>query len=237
MLLLIARMIEELTRQIRAIEIKLLAWHRANPACQRLETIPGIGLSTATALAATVSDARVLPYGRQFDAWLGLGPKQPSSGGKDRMGGVSKMSDRHLRHLLVLGGTAVVRYTRRKATTVSKWANQLLERKPTRLVTVAVATKLARIGWAVMAHEESYRAVPVASRCRSARVEHTGSLKAVWAGENDRCDVKPVKPGIEKTWAIQRASSCASLMRTRSTDTIMASGLAPRATGRTHEWT
>jgi transposase len=162
-LLLIARMIEELTRQIRAIEIELLAWHRANPACQRLETIPGIGFITATALAATVSDARAFPSGRQFAAWLGLVPKQHSSGGKDRMGGVSKMGDRYLRHLLVLGGTAVVRYTRRNATSVSKWASQLLERKPARLVTVAVANKLARIAWAVMAREENYRAEPVAS--------------------------------------------------------------------------
>jgi len=78
------------------------------------------------------------------------------------MGGVSKMGDRYLRYLLVLGGTAVVRYTRRKANTVSKWANQLLERKPARLVTVAVANKLARIAWAVMAREENYRAVPAA---------------------------------------------------------------------------
>jgi transposase len=79
------------------------------------------------------------------------------------MGSVSKMGDRYLRHLLVLGGTAVVRYTRRKATSVSKWASQLLERKPARLVTVAVANKLARIASAVMAHKENYRAEPIAS--------------------------------------------------------------------------
>lgn len=87
-------------------------------------------------------------------------PKQHSSGGKERMGAISKMGDRHLRHLLVFGATAVIRYTRRKATIVSIWADRLLERKPARLVTVAVANKMARIAWAVMAREENYRAAP-----------------------------------------------------------------------------
>lgn len=159
-LLLIADMIEELSRQIRAIEVELMAWHRANAASRRLETIPGIGFITATALAATVGDARVFRSGRQFAAWLGLVPKQHSSGGKERMGGISKMGDRYLRHLLVVGATAVIRYTRRKATTVSIWANRLLERKPARLVSVAVANKMARIAWAVMTREENYRAAP-----------------------------------------------------------------------------
>lgn len=156
-LILIARMIEGLSEQIRKIEIELLAWHRTNETCRRLETIPGIGFITATALAATVVDAKVFRSGRQFAAWLGLVPKQHSTGGKERMGGISKMGDRYLRHLLVVGATAIVRYTRRKATAVSVWANQLLERKPARLVTVAVANKMARIAWAVMAREENYR--------------------------------------------------------------------------------
>lgn len=159
-LMLIARTIELLTVQIRKIEIELAAWSRANHVCRRLSTIPGIGFITATALAATVGDAKVFRSGRQFAAWLGLVPKQHSSGGKDKMGGISKMGDRYLRHLLVLGGTAVVRYTRRKTTAVSAWADKLLARKPARLVTVAVANKLARIAWAVMAREEDYRARP-----------------------------------------------------------------------------
>src|SRR6266568_3951981 len=86
-----------------------MAWHRPEPTCQRLETIPGIGFITATALAATISDAKVFRSGRQFAAWLGLVPKEHSSGGKQRMG-ISKMGDRCLRHLLVVGATAVVRY-------------------------------------------------------------------------------------------------------------------------------
>lgn len=159
-LLLIAGMIEGLSTQIRKIEIELMAWHRTNPACRRLETVPGIGFITATALVATVGDARVFRSGRQFAAWLGLVPKQHSSGGKERMGGISKMGDRYLRHLLVIGATAIVRYTRRKGTPVSIWANRLLERKPARLVTVAVANKMARIAWAVMAREENYRVAP-----------------------------------------------------------------------------
>lgn len=159
-LLLIADMIEGLSRQIRAIEVELMAWHRATASSRRLETIPGIGFITATALAATVGDARAFRSGRQFAAWLGLVPKQHSSGGKERMGGISKMGDRYLRHLLVVGATAVIRYTRRKATSVSIWADRLLERKPARLVSVAVANKMARIAWAVMAREEDYRVAP-----------------------------------------------------------------------------
>ena len=162
-LLLIARMIGVLSEQIRKIEIELLAWHRKSAVSQRLETIPGIGFIIATALAATVTDARAFRSGRQFAAWLGLAPRQNSSGGKDRLGGISKMGDRYLRHLLVVGATAVVRYTRRKATAISIWANRLLERKPARLVTVAVANKMARIAWAVMAREETYRRTAVAA--------------------------------------------------------------------------
>jgi transposase len=161
-LFLLAQTIASLSEQVRKIEIELMAWHRTNVVSRRLETIPGIGFITATALAATVGNPRAFRSGRQFAAWLGLVPRQNSSGGKERLGGISKMGDRYLRHLLVVGATAVVRYTKRKATTVSIWANRLLERKPARLVTVAVANKMARIAWAVMAREEDYRPVPVA---------------------------------------------------------------------------
>lgn len=157
-LLLIAQLIESLSEQIRKIETALLAWHRVNPACRRLETIPGIGFITATASVASVCDAGAFRSGRQFAAWLGLVPKQHSSGGKERLGGIPKMGDRHLRHLLVVGATAIIRHTRRKATAVSIWATRLLERKPVRPVTVAVANKMARIAWAVMTRRQDYRA-------------------------------------------------------------------------------
>jgi transposase len=160
-LLLVVQLIDALTIQIRKIDTELLRWHRGSPVSQRLETIPGVGVITATALAATILDAKVFRSGRQFAAWLGLVPRQNSSGGKERLGGISKMGDRYLRHLLVVGATAVVRYTRRKTTNVSLWANRLLQRKPARLVTVAVANKMARIIWAVMARDESYRGTPV----------------------------------------------------------------------------
>jgi transposase len=162
-LLLIAQLIEALTLQIRKIDTELLRWHRSSPESQRLKTIPGVGFITATAMAATVRDARAFRSGRQFAAWLGLVPRQNSSGGKDRLGGISKMGDRYLRHLLVIGATAVVRYTRRKTTAISLWANRLLEHKPARLVTVAVANKMARIAWAVMVRQEDYRAAPAAT--------------------------------------------------------------------------
>lgn len=126
-LILLARTIEGLGAQIRKIEIELLAWYRTNQVCRRLSTIPGIGFITATALAGTVVDAKVFRSGRQFAAWLG---PVPNNIPPDRMGGISKMGDRYLRHLLVVGATAVIRYTRRKATTASTWVNQLLERKP-----------------------------------------------------------------------------------------------------------
>lgn len=161
MLLLIAQLIEAVTIQIRKIDSELLHWHRANPVSRRLESIPGVGVITATALAATVLDAKTFRSGRQVAAWLGLVPRQNSSGGKDRLGGISKMGDRYLRHLRVVGATAVVRYTRRKKTAVSLWANRLLQRKPARLVTVAVANKMARIIWAVMARNETYRGTAI----------------------------------------------------------------------------
>ncbi|MDR3414975.1 MAG: IS110 family transposase [Nevskia sp.] len=157
---LIAEVIGGLNGQIRAIEIELLAWHRSNAVSRRLESIPGIGFITATALAASVADPCSFRSGRQFAAWLGLVPKQHSSGGKERMGVISKMGDRYLRHLLVVGATAVVRTAGPRKTSLGIWADQLLERKPFRLVTVALANKISRTAWAVMSRQQSYRAAP-----------------------------------------------------------------------------
>ena len=97
--------IEELTKQIQRLEKELLAWHKTNDASRRLATIPGVGLITATALAATVTDPSHFKSGRQFAAWLGLTPRQNSSGGKNRLGSISKMGDRYLRTLLIIGAT------------------------------------------------------------------------------------------------------------------------------------
>jgi transposase len=137
-----------------------MAWHRQNVASQRLETIPGIGIITATALAASVPDPSVFGSGRQFAAFLGLVPRQNSSGGKDRLGHISKMGNGYLRRLLVVGATSVTRRAGANDTQTGAWVRSLLERKPARLVTVAIANKTARTAWALLAREESYRAIP-----------------------------------------------------------------------------
>jgi transposase len=143
----------QLQPQIKALEADLLAWHRTNEESRRLETIPGVGFITATAIAATVTDASHFRSGREFAAWLGLTPRQNSSGGKERLSRISKMGDGYIRTLLVVGATAVMRYARQKPT----WMAALLARKPARLVSVALANKTARIAWALLAKKETYR--------------------------------------------------------------------------------
>ena len=140
---------------IRKAEESILAWHRANAASRRLATIPGVGPITASAIAATVPAAGQFGSGRQFAAWLGLTPKPRSSGGKERLGRVSREGNVYLRRLLVTGMTAVLRHTRAD-TTRNPWAAKLLERKPARLVTVALANKTARVAWAVLARGQTY---------------------------------------------------------------------------------
>lgn len=154
----LAAQLRELQAQIKAIEVELLAWHRANDASRRLETIPGVGFITATAIAATVTDPSHFTSGRQFAAWLGLVPRQNSSGGKERLGAISKMGDRYLRTLLVVGATSVIRYARGKNAASAQWINALLARRPARLVSVALANKTARIIWAILVRGETYRA-------------------------------------------------------------------------------
>ena len=135
-----------------------MAWHRQSAASQRLETIPGVGIITATALAASVPDPSVFKSGRQFAAFLGLVPRQNSSGGKDRLGHISKMGNGYLRRLLVVGATAVTRRAETTDTRTGAWVRSLLGRKPTRLVTVAIANKTARTAWAMLVRQENYQA-------------------------------------------------------------------------------
>ena len=169
-LLALAAQLEGLASGLHSLERQLMAWHRTNAASQRLETIPGVGLITATALAASVPDASVFRSGRQFAAYLGLVPRQNSSGGKERLGHISKMGNGYLRRLLVVGATSVIRRAGNDPTRTGAWVRSLLERKPARLTTVAVANsdrggatgssapRTARIAWAVLARGESYRA-------------------------------------------------------------------------------
>ena len=143
---------------IKKAEAGILARHRANEASRRLATIPGIGPITASAIAATVPDAgRQFRSGRQFAAWLGLTPKPRSSGGKERLGRVSREGNGYIRRLLVTGMTAVLRYAR-KDRERNPWVAGLLERKPARLVSVALANKTARVAWAVLARGQTYAA-------------------------------------------------------------------------------
>lgn len=153
---LIMMQIEDLQTKIDAIERVIKARHRANELSQRLATIPGVGAITATALVATVVDASSFKSGRHFAAWLGLVPQQNGTGGKMHLGRISKKGEPYLWRLLVLGATAVVRYARNKPE-FAGWVNALLARRPARVVTVAVANKLARIVWAIMRRGGSFR--------------------------------------------------------------------------------
>ncbi len=157
-LLALATQLDSLASSLHSLERQLMTWHRSNAASQRLETIPGVGLITATALAASVPDASVFRSGRQFAAYLGLVPRQNSSGGKERLGHISKMGNSYLRRLLVVGATSVIRRAGANPTRTGAWVRSLLERKPARLTTVAVANKTARVAWAVLARGEDYRA-------------------------------------------------------------------------------
>ena len=146
-----------LAAQIRGLERQLLAWHRQDQASQQLATIPGIGIITATALSASVTDPSIFRSGREFAAFLGLVPRQNSSGGKERLGRISKMGDGYLRKLLVVGATSVIRRVRTGAVGTAPWIRALLERRPARVVTVAMANKTARIVWAVLTRGDIYR--------------------------------------------------------------------------------
>lgn len=154
----LAGQIGDVQVRLAALEKELLAWHRSNELSQRLGTIPGVGLISATALAASVTDPGRFRSGRQFAASLGLTPLQNSSGGKERMGRISRMGDRYLRRLLVIGMTSLVRRARAKPDSVDPRIAAMLARKPARVVTVAAANRTARVAWAIMARGGTYRA-------------------------------------------------------------------------------
>jgi transposase len=149
--------IENCDQRVELLEKQIVAWHRTNEPSRNLATIPGIGPITATVLAATVPDPSIFKNGRHLAAWLGLVPRQNSSGGKDRLGHITKTGDTYIRRLLVIGATSVIRYARDKAPGEAMWLKGLLERKPPRVATVALANKMARIAWAVLTREEVYR--------------------------------------------------------------------------------
>ena len=141
---------------IGSIEKRIMVQHRSNEASQRLESIPGIGVIGATAIAATVPDPKVFGSGRDFAAWIGLVPREDSTGGKQKLGPISKRGDRYLRRILVVGACAVLRYARHKPEKYP-WLTKLLARKPFKVVAVALANKMARIAWALLAKGDTYR--------------------------------------------------------------------------------
>jgi transposase len=146
-----------LEKQLASYQEKLDALATTHPECQRLMTIPGIGPLSATALVAAVSDANAFKNGRQFAAWLGLVPRQHTTGGKERWLGISKRGDTSLRQLLVHGARATIRWVGRKTDRCSQWMRQLLERRGKNRTAVAVANKNARIVWALLTSHQDYQ--------------------------------------------------------------------------------
>ena len=151
---------EDLGVRIKRLELEIARWHRTNETSRRLETIPGVGVMTASALSASIAEPSMFASGREFAAWLGLTPRQNSSGGNERLGGITKMGDRYLRTLLVIGATAVIRYAKEEGSAKTAWIRKLLDKKPAKVVAVALANKMARIAWVLMTRRETYRAVP-----------------------------------------------------------------------------
>ena len=158
---LLVGQLQDTTTRIRDIELRLAQWHRQSRASQLLATIPGVGIMGASAIAATVADPSLFRSGREFAAWLGMTPRQNSSGGKERLGRTSKRGDKYIRSLLIAGAVAVLRHARNRPTRDGAWVRALMERKPTKVAAVALANKTARIVWAVMTRGDGYRAKQV----------------------------------------------------------------------------
>jgi transposase len=143
--------------QINGLDKRVTHAHRANADSKRLDAIPGFGVILSTAVVATMTDPKAFKTGREFAAWIGLVPRQNSTGGKERLGSISKQGDRYLRRLLVVGAISIVR-TARMRPAKYPWVIELLGRRPAKVVAVALANKMARIAWAVLAKGETYRA-------------------------------------------------------------------------------
>jgi transposase len=149
--------LRRLKEHILEFDRRIMAWHRSNETSKRLDDIPGVGPALATALVASVADPKAFRSGRNFSAWIGLVPKQHSSGGKDKLGSISKQGDRYLRSMLMIGALAVIRYAKIHGTKHRPWLTALLARRPTKVAAIALANKIARMAWAMMAKGERYK--------------------------------------------------------------------------------
>jgi transposase len=148
--------LKEMDRQVKELEEKIQLWHRENAASRKLAEIPGLGPITASAIVATVGDAREFKNGRQLSAWMGLVPRQHSSGGKQNLLGISKRGDTYLRTLMIHGARAVIRFAESKAESES-WLRKLMVRRNKNVAAVALANKNARIVWALLANDRMFR--------------------------------------------------------------------------------
>jgi transposase len=153
---ILARQHAAITAEIRAIEKRIHDWHRSSEESRRLEQIPGVGPIVATALISEVGDWREFSSGRSLAAWIGLVPKQHSTGGKERLGQISKQGNRYLRWLLVAGAMAVIRYARQHGTR-RLWLARIMQRRPIKVAAVALANKIVRMAWAMMVRAEPFR--------------------------------------------------------------------------------
>ena len=161
-LIVLAAQLQALQTMIGSIEKRIIVQHRASEASKRVATIPGIGVLGASAITATVTDPSAFRSGRDFAAWIGLVPRQDSTGGKQKLGPIYKQGDRYLRRLLVVGAHAVLRRAKQGPQNYP-WLAQLLARRPFKVVAIALANKMARVAWALLARGSTYRAPRLAA--------------------------------------------------------------------------
>jgi transposase len=151
--------IDHLKKEVRKLDQQMHAWHKENADSQRLATIPGVGVVTASAIVAAIGDGKQFRSGREFASWLGMVPRQNSSGGKERLGRISKNGNAYVRTLLIVGATALLRGSYRAKAAGGQWFTELLKRKSARLASVALANKMARVAWAILTKGNVYHGV------------------------------------------------------------------------------
>ena len=222
-LIVLAAQLQALQTIIGVIERRIIAQHRANEASKRVATIPGIGFLGASAITATVTDASAFRSGRDFAAWIGLVPRQDSTGGKQKLGPISKQGDRYLRRILIVGAHAVLRLAKKNPQNYP-WLAQLLARRPFKVVAVALANKMARIAWALLARGGTYRAPQLAAaKQEDTQWENeTTSVRFMNCKGDEGIDAKRSRPSIGKPRRGSREERTRAFDWDRSADHIRA---------------